>query len=502
MSIKNSTAAVFIISFVLSLASVDSFNHFYAVQALKKDTQQLLFEFHEALVSSRKILSKLPDPQQFQCNETTSAYLIEQAFEEPSIRLLGVIHDDQEYCANSTATIALSDFNYHELGDNYQLASATHGKDRHDLLLVRSHGSSRYFADLNPFQLNHFSAQTCTNCLTYKINIAGQPNVVFSGKPTEQPSYISLTSIQGEGSMQVELTLSASEEFFIGYQDKSWLSSGIFSFFISLILSIIWYKLLNKRQSFSRVIRDAIKFSEFEPFYQPIIDSRTEKVLGAEMLVRWCKRDGTVVPPSQFIPFAEDSGLIIDITQQLVTKVVDDIVRFGWHQTDHFVSINIVPKHIENDEFFKFLTSAMDEKKLQPKHISLEITERLQIDDLHTAREELNKFFDYGIDLKLDDAGTGYGGFSYVQELGINTLKIDKMFVDTINGNDVKASVLEAIISFAQSSELSTIAEGVEELSQVTYLAEHNVFAIQGYVYARPMAKKDFLVWLQEQNQK
>ena len=159
MSIKNSTIAVFIISFVLCLASLGSFNHYFAVQALKKDNQQLLFEFHDALISSRKILSELPDPQKFQCNENTSAHLIEQAFEQPSIRLLGVIHGDQEYCANTTATIALSKFNYHELGDNYQLASATHGKDRHDLLLVRSHGDSRYFADLNPFQLNHFSAQ-------------------------------------------------------------------------------------------------------------------------------------------------------------------------------------------------------------------------------------------------------------------------------------------------------------------------------------------------------
>ncbi len=498
MSIRNSSIAVFIISFILCLASVSSFNHFYAIQALEKDTKQLLFEFHHALLSSRKILSELPDPEDFKCNEQTSAYLIEQAFEQPAIRLLGVIHNEQEYCANTTATIALSDFNYHQLGDDYQLASATHGKDRHDLLLVRSHGDSRYFADLNPFQLNHISAQTCTDCLTYEIKIAGQPDVVFTGKPFAEPSYISLTSSQNEGAMQVELTLSASEEFFKGYHDQSWLTASILALLIALILSLLCYKLLSKRQSFTRVIEDALKFSEFVPFYQPIIDSQSQQVLGAEVLVRWRKRDGTIVPPNQFIPFAEDSGLIIDITQQLVEKVVKDVVLFGWHKTDRFVSINIVPKHIEDDRFFKLLTQAMEDNQLSAKHISLEITERLQIDDLHTARQQLDKFFDYGIDLKLDDAGTGYGGFSYVQELGVNTLKIDKMFVDTIDANDVKGSVLEAIISFAESSKLHTIAEGVEHQSQVDYLAERNVFAIQGYVYAKPMAKKQFLTWLQQ----
>jgi sensor c-di-GMP phosphodiesterase-like protein len=214
------------------------------------------------------------------------------------------------------------------------------------------------------------------------------------------------------------------------------------------------------------------------------------------MLVRWRKRNGNIVPPSQFIPFAEDSGLIIEITEQLVTKVVRDIVSMNWHNTDRFISINIVPKHIENDVFYDFLTTAMTVHQIPAKNISLEITERLQIDDLKTARFQLDKFFNYGIDLKLDDAGTGYGGFSYVQELGINTLKIDKMFIDTIDSDDVKASVLDAIINFAQTSKLKIIAEGVEEQSQVSYLAKQNVFVIQGYVYAKPLAKEDLLAWL------
>ncbi len=109
---------------------------------------------------------------------------------------------------------------------------------------------------------------------------------------------------------------------------------------------------------------------------------------------------------------------------------------------------------------------------------------------------QYRQFYKKGITLKLDDAGTGYGGFSYIQELGISTLKIDKMFVDTIARDDIKSSVLDSIISFAKSSKLGMIAEGVEEQHQVEYLKQHDVFLIQGYVYAKPMPIAELKKWI------
>ena len=108
----------------------------------------------------------------------------------------------------------------------------------------------------------------------------------------------------------------------------------------------------------------------------------------------------------------------------------------------------------------------------------------------------LEKFYQAGIKLRLDDAGTGYGIFSYVHELGASTLKIDKMFVDTINRDDVKGTVLGAIIAFARSSNLEMIAEGVENSYQVDYLSSKGVFYIQGYIYAKPMSFEHFSEWL------
>ncbi|TKF93220.1 EAL domain-containing protein, partial [Vibrio sp. F13] len=140
---------------------------------------------------------------------------------------------------------------------------------------------------------------------------------------------------------------------------------------------------------------------------------------------------GSVIPPYQFIPYAEDSGLIIPITDQLLDKVIQDIITLDWRSGEQFMSINIVPEHLENEQFYHKVISLCESFRINAKSVSLEITERLEISDLERAKSTLKHFYQYGINLKLDDAGTGYGGFSYVQELGIDTLKIDKMFVDT-----------------------------------------------------------------------
>ena len=177
-----------------------------------------------------------------------------------------------------------------------------------------------------------------------------------------------------------------------------------------------------------------------------------------------------------------------------------DIKTLNWEQSNKFVSINIVPDHFKDRNLYALLESLMDRYQIAPSTLSLEITERMKIDNLEQARACLDDFYKKGIELKLDDAGTGYGGFSYIQELGISTLKIDKMFVDTINSDDLKGSVLDAIISFAKSSNLKMIAEGVEHQDQVEYLKERDVFMIQGYIYAKPMPIEQLKTWLAERN--
>ncbi len=150
----------------------------------------------------------------------------------------------------------------------------------------------------------------------------------------------------------------------------------------------------------------------------------------------------------------------------------------------HWVSINLVAEHIEKRHLSTLLRSL---NWPQSERMKFELTERIPINDLAVASEEIALLMNKGYQFKIDDFGTGYGGFSYLQHLHIRSIKIDKMFVDTIETDDVKKSVLDSIIASAKAVNIELIAEGAETINQVDYLAQQGVFLIQGYVYARAM---------------
>ena len=210
------------------------------------------------------------------------------------------------------------------------MATAGHGDEHDDLLMIRSHGESRYFVSLDPFMVNHLVEFACIDCLAYDFSIAGEPELKFRGETIEGESYIDYHGTRQEGILDVSLSLRGTKDFYNYYQELSWATAIGFAFVVAGFISLLSYKLLTVRQSLERLMRDALRFSEFVPFYQPIVDSRNGEVVGAEVLVRWRRKDGSIVPPYQFIPFAEDSGLIIEITEQLIEKVVKDLKQLGW----------------------------------------------------------------------------------------------------------------------------------------------------------------------------
>jgi sensor c-di-GMP phosphodiesterase-like protein len=300
------------------------------------------------------------------------------------------------------------------------------------------------------------------------------------------------------GNTRATLTLGVLQSYVDRLQfDGRIVAAGV-SAIVALTLSFMLYGLLMRQTSAATLIRQGLHHNEFLPYYQPIVDGRDGSVLGAEALVRWYRR-GKLIPSGQFVPFAEENGLIAPITEQAVTKVLQDIKKLGWVGTDRYISINVVPDQIVKTDFCKSLVKQLTDSGIPGRNIAVEITERRQLTDLAEARSHLLCLANAGIDIKIDDAGTGFGGFSYVQELPVSTLKIDKMFVDTLRvEGDAKRPVLDAIIHFAKKSGLSMIAEGVETNEQVDYLVKAGVYAIQGYVYSRPMPVEKLMRWVEE----
>lgn len=249
---------------------------------------------------------------------------------------------------------------------------------------------------------------------------------------------------------------------------------------LGLLLAGSYLILRNYRNSIEGLIEKGLRDGEFIPYYQPIVDSRTQNIVGYEVLLRW-QRGHQLVPPALFIPAAESSGLVVKITDQLIQQVHLDLKQIP---ESRWVSINVVAEHLEQQHLSRLL------KDLQWPYggrLKFELTERVPIKAMAQAQNEVCYLLKKGYQFKIDDFGTGYGGFAYLQQLQIASIKIDKMFIDTIDTSDIKISVLDSIIASAKQGNIEVIAEGVETQHQVDYLAERGVYWIQGYFYARPM---------------
>lgn len=260
---------------------------------------------------------------------------------------------------------------------------------------------------------------------------------------------------------------------------------------LGLLFNAAYWLLRSYRHSLKGMLQNGVTRREFIPFYQPIVDSRSQQVVGFEALLRWQHR-GELLPPGTFIDYAEAQGLILPMTEQLLEQVLRDLPQLAEGQ---WVSVNLVAAHIERPLLRNLL---LQHDTPFPDRLLFELTERKPITNIQAATHEITALHQMGYRFKLDDFGTGYGGFAYLQRLGIRQIKIDKMFVDTIGTHDLKRSVLDAIIASGRESGMEMIAEGVETQLQADYLSQRGVYLLQGYLFAKPIPLSALLRWQEE----
>lgn len=278
----------------------------------------------------------------------------------------------------------------------------------------------------------------------------------------------------------------------IDYAAKTlWFYSFVFMSIMFTVVTIIFWVMTHTQGTMTGLLRYGIQKKEFLPYYQPIVNARTGQVIGAEALLRWYHK-GELVSPGSFIEHAEQYGLILDITEQILEKIILDLDKLP---PSMWISVNVVPEQIENGSLFKMLKK---HRWHYSSRLRFEITERMRVRDFDIAAREISKIKTLGYRFKLDDFGTGYGGFSYLQKLGVDEIKIDKMFVDTIGTNDIKKGILDSIIAFAKEADMDPVAEGVETQAQIDYLLAKGITHIQGFVYAQPMSLDELVVWIKE----
>lgn len=237
--------------------------------------------------------------------------------------------------------------------------------------------------------------------------------------------------------------------------------------------------------SMPSMLRAAAKRGEFYLEYQPIVELESRRWIGAEALVRWRQR-GRVVRPDQFIPVAEESGVITLITEQVMSIAATDLPKLVKLNPSFHVAINLSAPDLCSNHTFEMLQRALRISGAQPANIEIEATERSFLQGPE-AREILAKIRSMGVTVAIDDFGTGYSSLACLQTLGLDTLKIDKAFVDTIGTDGATSQVVLHIIEMAHSLNLEMVAEGVETEEQAQFLLKRGVHYGQGWLFGRPM---------------
>ena len=243
-----------------------------------------------------------------------------------------------------------------------------------------------------------------------------------------------------------------------------------------------------RRVEIEKGLRQGLENNEFEIYYQPQIDIINNKIKGFEALLRWNSSELGSISPAEFIPVAEKSGLIIPMGDWIIKTVClqNNIWKSKGYLYDT-IAINLSAVQLQNDKFEENLKRIISETQVNTRYVELEITESILMKDFEKSVKLLTEIRDLNIKIALDDFGTGYSSLSYLKQLPINTLKIDKSFIDNIVTNEREKAIVDGIIQLAQKIDLDVVAEGVETREQIKLLQSMGCNQIQGYYFSKPL---------------
>jgi diguanylate cyclase (GGDEF)-like protein len=252
-------------------------------------------------------------------------------------------------------------------------------------------------------------------------------------------------------------------------------------------------------------LHNALQREEFVVFYQPQVDCETGDIISAEALVRWQHPDKGMIGPIHFIPTLEETGMIDAVGEWVLRRACEQVAN--WREQGlaiRHVSVNISLHQLQAEDFLSVINDAIKDHCIDGKIdiLELEVTESLAMVELDKAVSTLRQLGELGIKVAIDDFGTGYASLSYLTQLPVDTLKIDKCFIDRIFINPNDAAIVVGIIAMAHSLGMTVVAEGVEAEEQATFLREQDCDVIQGYFYGKPVSAEAFTQQLRQQSER
>lgn len=237
----------------------------------------------------------------------------------------------------------------------------------------------------------------------------------------------------------------------------------------------------------------ALRKNEFELYLQPIVNSRNNTIVGAESLIRWNNPSEGLIFPDRFIKLAESTGFINKLGEWVIQEGCLLIQRINPKDNDFKLSVNVSIRQFQHGDIFKTIQDALYISNINPQHLAIEITESIMGDNTQKVINKINQIKSLGVNIYLDDFGTGFSSLSYLSQLNIDVIKIDKMFVDSLLDGNSNSKLLDTIIAMGRALNKRVIAEGVESEYQRKYLLDSGCEFYQGYVFSKPVTELDFI---------
>ena len=243
-------------------------------------------------------------------------------------------------------------------------------------------------------------------------------------------------------------------------------------------------------------LRTAIDSGQISAYFQPQLCVKSGRLAGVEALARWTRPDGTIVPPNDFVLLSEEMGISDVLFQAILTNVCGAVA--SWRadgEWDIPVSVNISAHQLRNDKLVDMIKEILQSNDVEEKMINVELTETVLLEDLTIARPMLKDLSKYGIGIHIDDFGTGYSSLSYLAELPVQTLKIDRSFIEKLTESETNARVVQAVIALGKAMGLDVIAEGVETKQQMEMVRTFGCDLAQGFLISKPLPDEEFRRW-------
>lgn len=248
-----------------------------------------------------------------------------------------------------------------------------------------------------------------------------------------------------------------------------------------------------RRLTLESEMRKALEREEFVVYYQPKVDIDSGRIVGAEALVRWQHPEKGMIPPGDFIPIAEETGLKAPLGEWVLEKACEQVV--SWQRLGYppiTIAVNISSHQFTRTNLTEKIKSVLQSTSLDPSLLDIEITESMLMGDMESTIATLRELSAMGVQTSIDDFGTGYSSLNYLRRFDIDTLKIDKSFVNDISTDKDAAAIASAIISLGHIMGMKIVAEGVETAEQLSFLKDQNCDEMQGYLFSRPLPGESF----------